>query len=74
MSFRRRIVLLAAAAVAVAIALASVVTFVVVRHELRAGVDGSLRDLRPEGALRQPYAGGGGGSGQGGRQDDGRSR
>ena len=45
MSFRRRIVLLAAAAVAVAIALASVVTFVVVRHELRAGVDGSLRDL-----------------------------
>ncbi len=48
MSFRRRIVLLAAAAVAVAIALASVVTFVVVRHELRAGVDGSLRDLRPK--------------------------
>jgi two-component system, OmpR family, sensor histidine kinase MprB len=48
MTFRRRIVLLAAAAVAVAIALASVVTFVVVRHELRAGVDGSLRELRPK--------------------------
>jgi two-component system, OmpR family, sensor histidine kinase MprB len=48
MTFRRRIVLLAAAAVAVAIALASVVTFVVVRHELRAGVDESLRGLRPK--------------------------
>jgi two-component system, OmpR family, sensor histidine kinase MprB len=48
MTFRRRIVLLAAAAVAVAIALASVVTFVVVRHELRAGVDASLRGLRPK--------------------------
>jgi two-component system sensor histidine kinase MprB len=48
MSFRRRIVVLAAAAVAVAIALASVVTYVVVRHELRAGVDASLRELRPQ--------------------------
>jgi two-component system, OmpR family, sensor histidine kinase MprB len=48
MTFRRRIVLLAAAAVAAAVALASVVTFVVVRHELRAGVDASLRDLRPK--------------------------
>ena len=48
MSFRRRIVVLATAAVAVAIALASVVTYVVVRHELRAGVDESLRELRPE--------------------------
>jgi two-component system, OmpR family, sensor histidine kinase MprB len=48
MTFRRRIVVLAAAAVAVAIALASVVTFVVVRHELRGGVDASLRDLRPK--------------------------
>jgi two-component system sensor histidine kinase MprB len=48
MTFRRRIVVLAAAAVAVAIALASVVTFVVVRHELRAGVDESLRGLRPK--------------------------
>jgi two-component system sensor histidine kinase MprB len=47
MSFRRRIVVLAAAAVAVAIALAAVVTYVVVRHELRAGVDASLRELEP---------------------------
>jgi two-component system sensor histidine kinase MprB len=48
MTFRRRIVLLAAAAVAAAVALASVVTFVVVRHELRGGVDASLRELRPK--------------------------
>jgi two-component system, OmpR family, sensor histidine kinase MprB len=48
MSFRRRIVLLAAAAVAAAIALAAVVTYVVVRHELRGDVDASLRDLRPK--------------------------
>jgi two-component system sensor histidine kinase MprB len=48
MSFRRRIVLLAAGAVAVAIALAAGVTYVVVRHELRGGVDASLRDLRPK--------------------------
>jgi two-component system, OmpR family, sensor histidine kinase MprB len=48
MTFRRRIVVLAAGAVAAAIALASVVTFVVVRHELRAGVDASLRELRPK--------------------------
>ena len=33
MTFRRRIVVLAAGAVAAAIALASVATFVVVRHE-----------------------------------------
>ncbi len=48
MTFRRRIVVLAAGAVAAAIALASVITFVVVRHELRADVDGSLRGLRPK--------------------------
>ena len=36
MSFRRRIILLAAGAVAAAIALAAVVTYVVVGHELRA--------------------------------------
>jgi two-component system, OmpR family, sensor histidine kinase MprB len=45
MTFRRRIVLLAATAVAVAIALAAIVTYVVVRHELRGGVDASLRGL-----------------------------
>jgi two-component system sensor histidine kinase MprB len=48
MTFRRRIVLLAAAAVAVAIALAAGVTYVVVRHNLRAGVDASLRNLPPK--------------------------
>jgi two-component system, OmpR family, sensor histidine kinase MprB len=47
MSFRRRIVVLAASAVATAIALAAVVTYVVVRHELRGGVDASLRQQRP---------------------------
>jgi two-component system sensor histidine kinase MprB len=45
MTFRRRIVLLAATAVAVAIALAAIITYVVVRHELRGGVDASLRGL-----------------------------
>jgi two-component system sensor histidine kinase MprB len=44
-SFRRRLVLLAAAAVAMAIALAGVVTYVVVRHELGDGVDERLRAL-----------------------------
>jgi two-component system sensor histidine kinase MprB len=48
MSFRRRIVLLAAAAVAAAIALAAGITYVVARHELRAGVDASLRGLGPK--------------------------
>jgi two-component system, OmpR family, sensor histidine kinase MprB len=48
MTFRRRIVVLAAGAVAAAIALAAVVTYVVVRHELRGGVDASLRELRPQ--------------------------
>jgi two-component system, OmpR family, sensor histidine kinase MprB len=47
-TFRRRIVVLAAGAVAAAIALASVITFVVVRHELRGGVDASLRKQRPK--------------------------
>jgi two-component system sensor histidine kinase MprB len=45
MTFRRRIVLLAAAAVAAAIALASAVTYVVVRSDLRGAVDASLRGL-----------------------------
>jgi two-component system sensor histidine kinase MprB len=48
MSFRRRIVVLAAAAVTAAIALAAIVTYVVVRHELRGGVDASLRQQRPK--------------------------
>jgi two-component system sensor histidine kinase MprB len=46
-SFRRRLVLLAAAAVAVAVVLAGAVTYVVVRHQLRAGVDDRLRGLVP---------------------------
>jgi two-component system, OmpR family, sensor histidine kinase MprB len=45
MSFRRRIVLLAAGAVAVAIALAAGVTYIVASHDVRAGVDASLRNL-----------------------------
>jgi two-component system sensor histidine kinase MprB len=48
MTFRRRIVVLAAAAVTAAIALAGVVTYVVVRHELRGAVDASLRGKRPK--------------------------
>jgi two-component system, OmpR family, sensor histidine kinase MprB len=48
MTFRRRIVLLSASAVAAAIALAAVVTYVVVRQNLRDGVDASLRELRPK--------------------------
>jgi two-component system sensor histidine kinase MprB len=48
MTFRRRIVVLAAGAVAVAIALAAVVTYVVVGHELHAGVDASLRKQQPK--------------------------
>jgi two-component system sensor histidine kinase MprB len=47
MTFRRRIVVLAAGAVAAAIALAAVVTYVVVGHELHAGVDASLRKQQP---------------------------
>jgi two-component system sensor histidine kinase MprB len=45
MSFRRRLIALAAAAVAVAVMLASGIVFVVVRGELRAQVDRQLRDL-----------------------------
>ena len=59
MTFRRRIVVLAAGAVAAAIALAAVVTFVVVRHELRAGVDAIAARAAAQGRLRQPDAGGG---------------
>jgi two-component system sensor histidine kinase MprB len=48
MTFRRRIVLLSAGAVAAAIALAAVVTYFVVRQNLRDGLDQSLRELRPK--------------------------
>jgi two-component system sensor histidine kinase MprB len=48
MTFRRRIVLLAAAAVAVAIALAVTITYIIVRDDLRAGVDDGLRATEPQ--------------------------
>jgi two-component system sensor histidine kinase MprB len=48
MTFRRRIVLLSAAAVAAAIALGAVLTYVLVRHELRANVDAQLQQTRPQ--------------------------
>ncbi|HUN79279.1 MAG TPA: hypothetical protein VMU32_10180, partial [Solirubrobacteraceae bacterium] len=44
MSFRRRMVLLAAGAVASAIIIASAVVYVVTRHELRGQIDASLRE------------------------------
>jgi two-component system, OmpR family, sensor histidine kinase MprB len=43
MSFRRRMVLLAAGAVAAAIVIASVVVYIVTRNELRGQIDASLR-------------------------------
>jgi two-component system sensor histidine kinase MprB len=52
-TFRRRIVLLAAAAVAMAITLAVVVTYVIVRHDLRANIDSQLRSSTPELILTQ---------------------
>jgi two-component system sensor histidine kinase MprB len=44
MSFRRRVVLLAAVAVAAAVVIASAVVYVVTRDELRGQLDASLRD------------------------------
>ncbi|HWI75201.1 MAG TPA: hypothetical protein VNT55_24780, partial [Baekduia sp.] len=48
MTFRRRIVLLTAAAVAGAIALGAIMTYIIVGHELRASVDRALSETRPE--------------------------
>ncbi|HEY6761846.1 MAG TPA: HAMP domain-containing sensor histidine kinase [Baekduia sp.] len=48
MTFRRRIVLLGAAAVAAAIAGAVVITYIIVRHDLRASVDDALRRTNPQ--------------------------
>jgi hypothetical protein len=45
MSYRRRLMLLAALAVAIAVALASVATYVFVRAQLRDSVDDGLRSL-----------------------------
>jgi two-component system sensor histidine kinase MprB len=57
MTFRRRIVVLAAAAVAVAIALAVVITYVIVRQDLRANVDAQLRSSMPELIVTQRQGG-----------------
>ena len=48
MTFRVRLTLVAATAVALAVALASIVVYIVVRNELRAQVDDSLRDRAVE--------------------------
>jgi len=59
MTFRRRLVLVAASAVAVSVALASAIVYVVVRGELRGRVDAQLRRQAPAvfvqrgGALRR---------------------
>jgi two-component system sensor histidine kinase MprB len=53
MSFRRRMVLLAAGAVAAAIVLASAVVYVVTRNELRGHIDASLRQKLTPG---QPHS------------------
>ena len=68
MSFRRRIALLAAAAVAIAVVLASALTYLLVAHQLRAQVDTQLRDRAHNAGLRikheattgfPPFLGGG---------------
>jgi two-component system, OmpR family, sensor histidine kinase MprB len=48
MTFRRRLVLVSAAAVAGAVALASTATFFIVRDQLRGRVDSELRSLAPK--------------------------
>jgi two-component system, OmpR family, sensor histidine kinase MprB len=59
MSYRRRLMLLAALAVSLAVALASVVTYVSVRAQLRDSVDDGLRDLSESvGTAPQPPPGG----------------
>jgi two-component system sensor histidine kinase MprB len=45
MTFRRRLIVLVAAAVAAAIVLGSVATYAIVRHDLRSGLDDQLRGL-----------------------------
>jgi two-component system sensor histidine kinase MprB len=70
MSFRRRIVVLAAGAVAAAIALAAIVTYVVVRHDLRGGVDASLRGLRPKVVFVSRVAAGEPSAGEAGQSTD----
>jgi two-component system sensor histidine kinase MprB len=61
MSFRDRLVLLAAAAVAVAVIVASGIVYLVVRSELRDQVDDQLRglvsDVRPPREIANPFTG-----------------
>ena len=54
MSFRRRLIVLSAAAVAIAIVLASVIAFLVVRDQLRGQVDASLQTAGQAAATRAP--------------------
>jgi two-component system sensor histidine kinase MprB len=56
MTFRRRIILLTAAAVAVAIALAVCITYVIVRHDLHSGIDAQLWASNPEVIVTQGSA------------------
>jgi two-component system sensor histidine kinase MprB len=61
MSFRDRLVLLAASAVAVAVVVASGVVFLIVRDQLRGHVDDQLRnlvaDVKPPREVANPYTG-----------------
>lgn len=57
MSLRRRLVLLTAAAVSLAIVLASVVTYAIVRDNLRGQVDSALRELVPQVTVAPALAG-----------------
>jgi two-component system sensor histidine kinase MprB len=56
MSFRHRLIALAAAAVATAVVLGSVATYVIVRADLRSGVDHQLRQLVAAAVLKNPSA------------------
>ena len=58
MTFRRRIVLLSAAAVALALAFAATITYIVVRQDLRAGIDDGLRQTDPQITVVQQRSGG----------------
>ncbi len=60
MSFRRRIALLAAAAVAIAVVLASALTYLLVAHQLRGQVDTQLRDRSHNALFRIQHEAGAG--------------
>jgi len=57
LSFRRRLILLSTAAVALAIAAAAVATYVIVRAQLRAGVDTALRSFAGDVVTETPTTG-----------------